>query len=625
MATGTADAIHLAVSGSRLAGQSTVPVRQMARAIGLLYSAGAVLALVWVVLPRSAPHPNVAVVAACAIVALLQGLLLSAGLADRSPLWTFHPVIAGIQVVIAVAYATGGGATNDVRLFFIWATPFAMLFFPVRAALAHVIWTALCLSAAMGAGRWPLRDDISVWLMTMGTTVAVACLVGWVTARVRVNQSRLHDAATRDPLTGLPNRRVFTELVDAALGRARSAHGRVMLLLIDLDRFKVVNDTHGHQAGDALLRAVAPRLRHAIRPGDLVARLGGDEFAVLIEDPDRALSPAEAAARLSAVWDVPVELSEGTLYTSGTIGVAVSEDGADTAGTLLRDADSAMYRAKRRAPGSVAVFEASMRAGAERRFEMERALREAIGHGQLHLEYQPVVDLGDATTAGAETLLRWDHPTLGAVEPERFVSLAEETGLIVPIGRWVLERTIEMLGQPEPDGRRAPPGGPWVSVNVSPLQFGGDLVELIADLLAANGVTGQRLVIELTETALMDTASRPGVVLSQLQALGVRVLLDDFGTGYSSLSYLNRFRLDGIKIDKAFVSAMVDSDQSASLAASIIAMGKALGIPVIAEGIETVEQLELLRQLGCGFGQGYLLGRPRPRHSLRVADLGAAR
>ena len=371
----------------------------------------------------------------------------------------------------------------------------------------------------------------------------VANVMGSAIERAAREEAAVH-RALHDPLTGLPNRDLFADRLELALARARRGAPRPAVLIADLDQFKLVNDSLGHQAGDELLRAVAPRLADAVRETDTVARFGGDEFVVLCDGVGSEAHALELAQRLAAVLDEPVELASGPVYVSASFGVAFAARESD-AGRLLRDADAALYRAKARGRGRCELFDAPMRAQAMARFEIETGLRIALGTDQLALHYQPVVDMATGETLALEALMRWRHPVRGAVSPAEFIPVAEDAGLIVPLGRWAL---IEACAHAAAPG----PGGPPVSVNLSARQLAhpGIVDARRRQRSSSSGLPADRLWLELTETALFEEADSPLPVLHELKRLGVSLVLDDFGTGYSSLAYLQRFPLDALKIDR---------------------------------------------------------------------------
>jgi diguanylate cyclase (GGDEF)-like protein len=446
-----------------------------------------------------------------------------------------------------------------------------------------------------------------------------------VTERKRL-ESELTRQALHDPLTGLANRALFQDRVARALGRAARQPAAAAVLYLDLDDFKRVNDTLGHAAGDALLAAVADRLLNATRGCDTVARLGGDEFAVLLDhvaDPGDALTVVD---RVLAALARPVAVGAAHLVPRASVGVAHAAPGM-SADDLVRDADVAMYHAKRRGAGGYELFVPAMREAVvvERAFEAD--LGAALDAGEFRLVYQPILALDGAAPAapaavtGAEALLRWEHPTRGLVSPAEFIQRAERTGLIVAIGRWVL-RTACRDAATWPHGAGGPP---TVAVNVSARQLADPrLVDDVTDALASARLPAERLLLEITETTLAEDTEATLARLQALKAVGVRLAIDDFGTGYSSLAYLQRFPVDVLKIDKAFVDGVARDESDAAIVRAIVALAEALGVRTVAEGIEEPTQCAALRALGCAQGQGYLFARPLPPDAL-AALLGAPR
>jgi diguanylate cyclase (GGDEF)-like protein len=420
-------------------------------------------------------------------------------------------------------------------------------------------------------------------------------------------EERLVHQAHHDPLTGLANRTLFRDRVGQALARAARG-GHVAVLFLDLDNFKAVNDTYGHAEGDRLLEVVAARLLQATRGCDSVARLGGDEFGVVLEGLAHESDALTVVSRIGEMLQRPVRLPGREVLVGASIGVAHVVVGQDV-DEVLRNADLAMYRAKAAGRGGHEVFEPEMYNAVRERLELEADLRRALDCGELRLLYQPIVELDGGRTIGVEALLRWQHPRRGLVAPLNFIPLAEETGLIVPIGRWV-------LGEACRQGRRwqlAAPAGraPTMSVNISGRQLlEPTLVAEVAEALAESGLEPALLTLEITESILMQNTEATVATLRELKALGVRLAIDDFGTGYSSLAYLQRFPIDVLKIDKSFIDGVARGGSDAVLARTIVTLAGMLDLSTVAEGVERADQHAHLVALGCARGQGYLFGRP---------------
>jgi diguanylate cyclase (GGDEF)-like protein/PAS domain S-box-containing protein len=430
-----------------------------------------------------------------------------------------------------------------------------------------------------------------------------------ISDRKRLEQQLRHQAF-HDALTGLPNRALFQDRLEHALARTARSHDLLAVLLLDLDGFKTINDSLGHAAGDQLLGVVAERVSAAVRPGDTVARLGGDEFVVLLED---AADPGEAAAvaeRLLATLGEPLVLlgRDAPVQPRASIGIVTTTDNVP-AGDLLRDADVAMYLAKGQGGSSYRLFEPAMRSAAVERIELEADLRRAVEHNQMILHYQPIVELDSGRLTGVEALVRWQHPTKGLIPPGRFIPIAEETGLLLPIGRLVLRRACQQVRA----WQRTIPGYEQlnVSVNLSSVQLEHpDLVAEVAAALADADLDPRHLTLELTESLLIDDTQATATKLAQLKALRVQLAIDDFGTGYSSLAYLRRLPIDVLKIDKAFVDGVATNPEAAALAQAIIRLAATLNLRPVAEGIEHTAQLQRLRDLRCHYGQGYHFAKP---------------
>ncbi len=416
-------------------------------------------------------------------------------------------------------------------------------------------------------------------------------------------EARIRFLAAHDPLTHLPNRAGFAE----QLARAMESRGEApfALIALDLDRFKMVNDTLGHAVGDALLVKAAQRLRGAVRTGDLVCRLGGDEFVVVQFAPGQPEAATRLAQRLCELMSRPFVVNGQILNIGTSIGIALHPADGQDQGTLARNADLALYRAKAEGRGTYRFFETEMDTRMQRRRLMEVELRTALALRQFHLLYQPLLDLTTGAVIGFEALIRWTHPERGVVSPGEFIPLAEETGLIVPIGEWVLrEACREAAGWPAATG---------IAVNLSPIQFAAPgLVETVRAACAAAGLDPRRLELEITESVLLSGSEETLATLRALKALGCRISMDDFGTGYSSLSYLRSFPFDKIKIDRSFVTDVTRQGEAAAIVRAIVGLGRSLGMATTVEGVETEAQLDHLRAEGCDQAQGYLIGRPLP-------------
>jgi diguanylate cyclase (GGDEF)-like protein len=473
---------------------------------------------------------------------------------------------------------------------------------------------AIVAPVVLGA-RVAADGDRYVLALVLGTVVLFLLVVmrlAIVANELATSRSQLEHDATHDPLTGLGNRALYSERVRQAIHATATTPARAAVLCIDLDDFKTVNDSLGHAAGDRMLQEIGDRLRHVVRRADSVARLGGDEFAVLVLD-EPADAALEVADRLLAAISAPLTLDGGVvLQPSASIGIAYGEPD-ESVESLLRDADVAMYIAKNAGKSRWEVYRPGMRQRVVDRFELRSDLANALDRGELVLHYQPIIEVDSGRVSGIEALVRWEHPTKGRIEPGRFIGIAEETGLIVPIGRWILREACRRAQQLDPSER-----GPRVAVNVSAVQLRSpDLFDDVTDALAVSGLAPNRLLLELTESAMIDDYDTAAVRLGQIRALGVRIALDDFGAGYTSLRQLQRFPVDVVKLDQSFINTTMAHDSG--VLDGLIALATSLGLDTVGEGIEETQQLSRLREAQCRYAQGYLFSRPVPSDELDAA------
>ncbi len=462
-----------------------------------------------------------------------------------------------------------------------------------------------------------LRDAVKRTLELALVSVAAAVLLAWLVShfalrRLRQIENELAHKAFHDDLTGLRNREAFRRDTVKALDAAARDDGRLAVLYIDLDRFKSIHDSFGHEAGDEALRGVAQRLRASVRPGDVVARLSGDEFAILLRNP-RA-EPMRLAEKLLQAFKEPFSIGGRPWHLGCSVGVALYPDHGGDPDRLLARADSAMLHAKASGRGAVSAYFAGTETSALERIQLEEDLRNALDRQQFLLHYQPLVDLASGQLKGVEALLRWQHPDRGLLLPAEFIPTLEEISQIQAVGRWVLLEACRQMRKWLDAGLSID----LVAVNVSPLQFArqAEFVDVVHEALTVSRLPAAHLQLELTEGTVMANSARSLATLQELRQIGVSLAIDDFGTGYSSLSYLRSFPVSVLKVDRSFVADMVSSPQNASIVKAIVQMAHSLDLRVTAEGIETEEQEQALRDLGCCSGQGFGLGRPMPADAL---------
>jgi diguanylate cyclase (GGDEF)-like protein/PAS domain S-box-containing protein len=469
------------------------------------------------------------------------------------------------------------------------------------------------LRAADGRDVW-IRDEMTVVRGRRGDEEPLFYGVFLDVSERKRMEAELERLALYDPLTGLPNRALFADRLDQVLARRGRATATAVYFL-DVDRFKRINDSLGHAAGDEVLREVAARLRGVLRPEDTIARFGGDEFTILCESVGGVLEAVGIADRLQRPLHEPLRAGGAELRLSASIGVALAESGDAVDGErLIEDADAAMYRAKERGGARTELFDNAMREHAVAALAIEQELQRALEQGELRVYFQPGVDLATGELAGAEALVRWQHPERGLLAPDKFLQVAEESGLIVPMGAWVVQEACRRLAE----WRRWPSGAAMrVSVNLGPRELTHpDAVTTVLGAVRRSGIDPSALTIEVTESTAMADGDTGFRALRELSDAGLRVAIDDFGTGYSSLDQLRRMPVDVVKVDRSFVRGMSADPTDRELVAAVIGVGRALNLVVVAEGVETEEQAAALRELGCGLGQGYLYACPLPPEEL---------
>jgi diguanylate cyclase (GGDEF)-like protein/PAS domain S-box-containing protein len=472
-------------------------------------------------------------------------------------------------------------------------------------------------------GTWTYVESTASNLLAHPAVAGIVLNSHDITDRKKSEERLLHDAL-HDELTGLPNRALFMDRLKVSMERSRREPSRLTIVLfLDIDRFKIVNDSLGHLVGDELLVQISQSLTEALRPTDTIARIGGDEFSILL---DGARDPADAeqiAARIHERLTAPINLRGHEIFLTASIGIAVHNADYERPEDLLRDADTAMYRAKSMGPACHVMFNRGMHQFVMARLQLETDLRRALERGQLQVHYQPFIDLRTGEVSGFEALIRWKHPRHGMILPDEFLSVAEETGLIVPIGRFVLEescRCIRELQSRHPGHRRL-----RLSVNLSNKQFfQADLFDQVRRALLSSGLDADCFGLEITEGVIIQHAESANTRFSRLKSLGIQLYLDDFGKGYSSLNYLHRFPMDILKIDRSFVSRIEEAEGNLAILETIVTLAHQLGMEVVAEGIQTAGQVKKLRSLACEYGQGYLFSKPVPEAEMENLFVGAA-
>jgi diguanylate cyclase (GGDEF)-like protein len=480
-----------------------------------------------------------------------------------------------------------------------------------RSALSQVLAQQMAPRQSGALGNY--SEDLA-----NGRTLAISHQLmaegGWVatyediTARRRA-EARISHIAHHDSLTELPNRLFFQERLEEAFARLRRYDEGFAILCLDLDRFKVINDTLGHTVGDALLKSVAERLRTSVRATDMVARLGGDEFAIIRLDPHQPSNADDLARRIVSLIGAPYDLNGHRIVISASIGVAVAPTDGASSEQLARNADIALYRAKDLGRGGHRFFEPAMEAQLQVRRRLEVDLRDALEKNQFELFYQPLIDLDTNQVSSCEALIRWQHPDRGMITPAEFIPVAEDIGLIIPLGEWVLKKACQDAA--------SWPKHPKVSVNLSPIQFTDrNLLRAVMEALEASALPPSRLELEITESVLLQSDDSTLATLHELRSRGLSIVMDDFGTGYSSLSYLRSFPFDKIKIDRSFISDLSESADSLVIVKSIVTLARSLGITTTAEGVETAEQVSHLRNMGCNEAQGFYFSRPQRADAL---------
>lgn len=499
------------------------------------------------------------------------------------------------------------------------------------AEFYRALWSSIATSGVWRGEIWNRRKSGEVypeWLTIDTVKDADGHIVNYVAVftdigHVKAYEQRLEFLAHHDPLTGLPNRSLLSDRLERAIQHARREDEHVAVLFIDLDHFKKVNDGMGHPVGDQLLRAVAGRLEACVRGDDTVARIGGDEFVVILERMRDLQTASAVAEKMLATLTAPFRLLDQDVFVGASIGISTFPSDGEDPVILLKNSDAAMYRAKEEGRNNFCFYSAELTQAARDHLELEASLRQAIEQGQFVLHYQPQIDVGTGLLTGVEALVRWNHPNSGLVLPQRFIPFAEQSGLIVPLGYWVLETACSQLRRWQAEFGVSI----TMAINLSPRQFASrDLTAEISRILDQSGVDARLIELEITESAIMERGEKAIATLCALKELGVQLAIDDFGTGYSSLACLRRFPIDVLKIDRSFMRGIPEDNGAKEIASTIIAMGQNLQLSVVAEGVETEAQFEFLKLRGCHYSQGYLHARPMAADGLngRFKTLAAA-
>ena len=534
---------------------------------------------------------------------LLQSIRTTTGASPAVGVNVYPPRQAGVDDRSVPDFSSEGQTPESIRAFAQGQHWSATL------RIGDSSWPVLA-APAMG-GHFAVHHDRANAILAAGFSVTIFLAVYLAVAsrnslKLSLANRRVLELAQTDILTGLPNRAFFLEQLQQINSPESERSGAFSILMLDLDRFKNVNNSLGHAAGDTLLRQVADRLRSTLRNTDVLARLGGDEFAIVqSECDDQRAGSIDLATRISKLIAEPFQLPGHRVEIGASIGIAMAPEHGDDQEQLLKKADLALYRSKSAGRNCFSLYDEAMSAELEARNTLECDLRDAIARCQFEVHYQPFYDIQSGHRRGVEALVRWRHPTRGLIAPDKFIPLAEETGLIVPLGEWVLRQAC--------DDAMSWPAEVKVAVNLSPVQFKqAELFEVIQSALKNSGLPPERLEIEITESVLLEPGAENHAFIDKLKSVGISLALDDFGTGYSSLSYLTTFPFDKIKIDKSFIANLTKRHNSTAIISSIVTLARGLDIVVTAEGVETREQYDRLKSLGVNFAQGYLLGRPVP-------------